>query len=410
MQSSVFKHGFLYVGAAIINAAIVYIFYFLIGRHLTPAEFGVFGTIIAIFSLLAIVQNSLQTAVSKLVSGNNSLEDLEAKISNITFNTLVFSAVIFALLFVFNDALNQFFHFDSRYLLIFSALLLPFLFLLSITRGYLQGVQKFGHLSISIIVDAVVKLGIGILAVLLGLRVYGAVGAFISGYAFAFIVSIPQTKLKFSIKDLSLNFKFFLDSWPILLTVLFLTSMISIDVILVKHYFNADLVGFYNLASFFGKVLFCVAINLAFVMFPKISELHMSKQEHKHVLRDSLNLMALMSVCVFVAYTFFSKFLVNLFFGSGYAAAAELLPLFGISSILLAFSLLLSFYLLAQDKKMFLIPLAAVFVLETALIVFMHGSLLAVAKILVFSNLVYLAAVLFVVFGYKLKNIFIKQA
>lgn len=406
MSNSVFKHGILYAGATVFAMVTSYLFYFFVGRTLSPAEFGIFGTLMSIFYLLAIPQSTIQTVVSKTVSENKAINrDIKKDISNTFLTTFLISVLILAVLAVFRVQINNFLHFDSEYLLLFSSLTMLFILWVSITRGQLQGVQNFGSLSLNLALESAIKLVAGILFVLFGFKVFGAVAGIILGFAVAFVFSLFQAKTKISVKNIKPDIKPLINSWPILLTFVFFTLMISIDIILVKHYFDPVSAGYYNMASLFGKILFYIALSLAFVMFPKISELHMSKKEHSHVLKDSLAFLSLICFAVFIGYTFFSEQLVLIAFGASYPVVAQLITLFGLSSIMLSFSIILTFNLLAQNRKLFLAFLGSVVVFEACAIIFFHTDLITIAKILLVSNLVYLFLSIAIVFGSRIKEI-----
>lgn len=383
-----------------------YLFYFFLGRYLSPADFGSFGVLMSIFYIFSPLLSTIRTVASKFTSENivSKNEYIDRNISNIAFNVFLLSLPFFIALLLFCIPITKFLKLNSFYLVVMIAVSVPFIFLLSFNRGHLQGTQSFFNLSINVVIGTFVKLFVGMLLVLTGLRVFGAIGGVIAGFILAFIVSIFQTKLKISFNNLKFNPGLFLGAWPLLLTFIFLIVMINVDIILVKHYFDADSAGYYNLASLFGKVLFFISLALAFVLFPKVSQLHLSKKEHLHILKDSLYFIGIIGIIVFIGYTFFADILVKTAFGPGYTVVSELLPIFGVSSILMAFSIILSFYLLAQNKRVLTWILVLLVVSETILMIFMHESLLTIAKLLLIINLIYFVLCSLLAFGYRLKN------
>jgi O-antigen/teichoic acid export membrane protein len=161
-----------------------------------------------------------------------------------------------------------------------------------------------------------------------------------------------------------------------------MTLFYNLDVILVKHYFDAFQAGYYVAASLLGKVLFFASIAISMVMFSKLSELYALKKPTRHLLYKSMFLVFLCSAIITFVYFVFPKFIIDLFFGAEYYAVMGLIGLFGIIMTLFSLSYLIVFYFLGIHKTRFIYVLVFFNVLQIILLILYHSSLLQVLYIL----------------------------
>jgi len=92
---------------------------------------------------------------------------------------------------------------------------------------------------------------------------------------------------------------------PTFVTVLFLTSFTSTDVILVKHFFNSHDAGFYAGLSLIGKVIFYFTAPIPAVMFPLLVKRHATGKNFVNLFYLALILVILPSVALQLFILFF---------------------------------------------------------------------------------------------------------
>src|SRR3989344_7381400 len=170
-------------------------------------------------------------------------------------------------------------------------LLAPFFFfalLLHVTRGGLQGLQDFKKLGINIVSEGIIKLIVGIILLYLGFRVNGAIFAFVIGYTIPFFIFLYFMRNYFKEKKEQFHTKaIYSYSFPVLLILISLTAFYTLDVLLVKHFFNDIDAGYYAALALLGKVILFGSISVPMVMFPKASESYVKKEGNKDLLYKS---------------------------------------------------------------------------------------------------------------------------
>jgi len=185
---------------------------------------------------------------------------------------------LFALIIVFIPILSSFLHLERIHLVLLSPIVV-FAFLLPVGRGALQGLQEFKKLGVNLALEGFFKLFFGALFVYIGLQVSGAVLALVISFFLPFIFVLfslrKYLKKRSEVIQIKAIYKY---SFPVLLSLLFLTALYSIDVVLVKHFFNGIAAGLYVAASLAGKVIFFASMAVTLVMFPKVTEYNTLKK------------------------------------------------------------------------------------------------------------------------------------
>ena len=379
----------LFIGTLIVNI-FGFLFHFYMGRSLGPEHYGALGAALSILYIMNIPLNTIQTGIAKFTSLYNMKKEY-GKIKYIfkkSFKVLLL--VGFIGLVIFNLAvpfIADFLGMEASTLIVLSSFLIVGL-IVPINRGILQGMQDFKGLSINLIGEGLVKFLVGVLLVVLGYGVNGAVGAIIASYVFVIVASLiplrkvlAETPVKADSKEVYEYTK------PVLIMVSSLTLLYSLDIILVKHFFNNIDAGYYSATSLIGKIIFFGSISISQVMFPKTSELYQQGEKHKHILYKSLLVMVLIVIPGIIFYFLFPGFIVNLFYGGAYMPVAPLIGFFGIFIGLICFIYLISFYNISVNRKGFLWVLMAFNVIEVIGLWIFHDSLIEVIKFLIITML-----------------------
>ena len=283
----------------------------------------------------------------------------------------------------------------SSYLLI--ALLLP------ITRGIIQGLQRFTQLGISFILEGITKLGLGVLLISIRMGVSGAILAFTFAYVFPFILTLYFLKNIFTKEKRKFDSeKIYKYSFPVAVMLVSLTGFFTIDILLVKHFLSAVEAGYYAAITLLGKVIFFGSMSVSLVMFPKIAELYAIKKDTRKLMLKSLFMVFLFSFVVTVLYFLFPGFVVNILFGSEYLEIANLIGLFGLFMSIFSLVYVLSFYNISIQRSKFIYILVLFNIVEGGLIYLFHDSLIQIINILIW--LIILLFLVLVIYTYLDKN------
>lgn len=363
-----------------------YIFHFMMGRYLGPKEYGILGSILAIIYIITVITNVIQTSITNFTSKFKT-ENKYGKINFLLKTSLrkigMYSLILAIIFVIITPLLGKFLKVeDIKPIYILSSFIIISL-LLPIIRGVLQGTQHFSALSFNYLIEGLTKVIVGVIIILLGLRVNGAVIAIVASYFIPLLAGFIPLKHILKINPESFETrKVYFYSIPVLITIAIITLTYSVDVLLVKHFFSETEAGYYAALALLGKIIFFLATPIIFVMFPKITEMRQNGKDYKSLLYKSIIILSLISIPMNLFYFIFPKLTVTLLFGADYIAIVPILGMFGVAMTLLSMSYLISFYNLATEKKGFMVILLLSLITEILLIYQFHSSLNQIVNIL----------------------------
>ncbi len=370
------------------------IYTLIMARMLGPAEFSLFASLISIFLILSSLISTIQTVTTKYVSNYFAEKDYKS-ISNFFFDSfkkITLICLIFFIIFILaSKQIALFLNAASPIPIIVLGSMVFISIFVSLSRGTLQGIQNFFHLSLNLVIDAILRLVIGILLVYLGFKSSGAIGSSsISGFLAILISFIPLNfifKNRNKVKDINF-FEVYKYSIPVLIASVCFFTLISFDLVLVKHFFNELNAGQYSAASTMGKIVIFIPGAVGLVMFPKVAEYHKKSLSSIDILKKSLLVTLILCGGVTICYFLFPNFLIRVMFGKVYENSAYLIKFFGIVMTFFALNNILILYNLSIEKFKFLFPTFFFTILQIILIYLFHGSLIQVILILLFNSIV----------------------
>ena len=346
---SLLKNSTIVVAGIIISNLLAYVFHFVVGRILGPADYGVFGALFAIFMILTIPMSAISSGVSKFTARFVSKKEdskIDSLLYKIFIGIIVYSLIIFVLAVVLRDFIANYIDVGPNTLIIlvaFSAIVSLFC---SISRGYLQGIKSFGVYSCSLIFESTIRLVIVLLLFAIGFGAGGAIVAFGAGYFITFLALIPFIKIKKAKKRINITgvYRFI---FLVLVTNLLIHLLINAPTIFIKHYFSSEFTGLWTAALTIARISLFVTSAIALVMFPEVA----SRENHKdkkQIFNKSFLLTLVSSVGIAIAFFLFGKFAILLLYGSAYLPAVPILVGLGIAMIFLSLLQLWLNYWLAK--------------------------------------------------------------
>ena len=378
-----------------------------LARSLSYADYAIFASLLSVITLAAIPAGSINTVIVKFATDffvkqqSNMLKSLYLLFFKFVLGLSVFIIFLF---FILATPFKNYLHIDNIWYVIVSGFVISSFYLNTLNTAFLQSLLKFKFMAFINIFGSLLKLIVGVILVILGYRVFGGLGALFSMtlgmYLAAYFPLAKIIKEKSSDKKISLNTKqMFSYAVPTFVTVLFLTSFTSTDVILVKHFFNPHIAGFYAGLSLIGKVIFYFTAPIPAVMFPLLVKRHATGKNFVNLFYLALILVILPSVALTSFYFVFPNFVINLFLGGReYLYVARYLGIFGL--YLTVFSLVnvcVSFFLsLNKTNISILVVLAAIS--QIILIYIFHSDFYQVIGVsLLISSLLFIV-LLFIFF------------
>ncbi len=377
------------------------------GKILEPANYGTLLSLFSILYILSVVPTSSSISVVKFIASAKDEKEKSGIYHGVRRFIFYFAGAGAVFVILISPLIANFLNIND----VVSVILTAGVFFLSlvtlVNQASLQGILRFLGVVAPNFVSAFSKLVLGVVFVLIGLSVRGAMVGVVIGAGLAYLLSVKMINGHFqksSQTKLDLG-KFLRYSRPVLLQALAFTSLFTFDVILVKHFFPPLAAGIYATVSTLGKIVFFAASPVASVMFPHITKRHANGEKYYELLFGSIGLTFLISFGVVTCYFLFPNLIVSVLYGSKYLMAVPLLFLMGLFIAFLTMAnLLVNFFLSIDVTKIVILPVVAA-VVQIVLIWRYHDSLQQVIMISVVETAI-MCVVLFMVLGKKWLKIY----
>jgi O-antigen/teichoic acid export membrane protein len=391
--------------AVVLSGAINYLFNIVMNRLLGKTSFGDLYSLETVFLIVVMGALSIQTVITKYVAEFDATGNYDRmKVIVRSFSRwllLVAGAVVVASAAV-AWPLAEVLKLESPLFIVILGTAVAAAFYVTLPNGILQGRQYFLALGGAMFGNAALRIIVGVVLVLLGLGVYGALGAgTIAGVVVTVVVLYLTREMFVGPAKVDEDFhpgRALRYLVPVALAMFFIILLSQMDVVLVKALFSRTGAGDYAYAALAGKAVLFLPDGISLVMFPRVSELKAKGEPTRRVLLWSLAAVTVMVSAVAGFYALFPGFTAYFFAGARGESIASLVGLFGLVMALFAVVKLLAFYHLALEKRAFIWLFVVAAVAETAGIILFHDSLSQVVVVMLFVGLFLLVTNLFVAF------------
>jgi glycosyltransferase involved in cell wall biosynthesis/O-antigen/teichoic acid export membrane protein len=280
--------------------------------------------------------------------------------------------------------------------------------LLSLQRGALQGLRAYMPVGLSIVGEAVGRLGFGLILVLAGLGVEGAfLGTPLSFVAIIIALEVALRRRTGRIERAHVPARSLRgligDGWVPILGLLLLAALQNIDVIVAKRELDGDAAGSYAAAAVAAKTVVWVAIGLGLQLLPEATRRAAAGLDPRPVLGRALAVLAVIAAPALLIFVVASEPLLRIAFGPDLAQASGALPLLGLAMTLLAAAYLTVQYMIALHRMAFLWVLAVVAFAEPLLLSNISLHITSFAAIVLGVQAVVAAGMLF--FGMRARRV-----
>lgn len=384
-----------------------YLYRILMGRMLSPYEFGLLNLALPLqYMVVILASSSIAPSMAKFISQYQATGELKKRDSAVYSSLVYFTAigVVLGVLFYVSAApIGKYVFHEPRVaeLIRISALALPLGLAVASLTGAFQGVKRFDYMALTLLFQQALRILLAVFLVFLG---YEALGA-ILGSTLGFLAALPIAF--YLLRNLGLRpanpkleeFKgvlFF--SLPVSATSLAAFILAYVDALLIGYYLTPNEVGVYSAASPTSRLLLAFFSALYAVLLPSISELKAKKETNE--IKEYVKKAYLLSFVVILPATFlsiyFSEGIISLLFpGPGYSeAAAPLRILFIGTAFLGLFTLNSGVYQGLGAPKTPMKILAAAAILDILLNVLLippygiHGAAIASTVSFAFAGIV----------------------
>jgi len=371
------------VGGGMVANGVNYLYHLLMGRALGPESYGVLASAFAVIYIVSVIPVSASFAVVKFISSAKDTKEMYSIFLAVKKLVFRIAAILGVILLIVSPFFAQFLHIDNVLII---AMIAPILFFVISTLVYqstLQGLLKFWGVTGPIIVSSVGKLVLGLLFVILGMSVVGAMLGIMIAALLAFLYAkmlsgnIPRAtkKLEYDLKPLLVY------AAPVLVQAVAFTMIFTVDLILVKHYLPPFEAGLYAALSTLGKIIYFAVQPVSSVMFPIVSGKKSRGESYRRVFVFTYSVSVVVSFFIVGMYYLFPELAIGVLYGSDYLAAKDALVWMGLFISVYNLCYFMVNFLLSLGKTKVVVLPAAAFVLQTILVVVFHSSVIEVIKV-----------------------------
>ncbi len=400
---------YFFIGSFVGNV-LAFLFNLFLTRKLTTLDYGIYASLISFFSLAILIPQSFLNTIVQFATKYFSQKDTE-KAKKLYWQTIIFLSllgIVILVSIIFSARfIGVFLHITNTWLIISIGILIVTFFITSINTSYLQSLLQFKFISIIQVIGSIIKLGIGMVLVVLGFNIFGALAAiclsFIIPFFFSFVrlgfLLIPSKKnVLVPLRDIVTY------ALPSTVSMFALSSFISSDVILAKHFLSGNDAGLYAGLSLVGRVIFYFTGIVPIVMFPILVNRYTKGSSVHNTFYLGLLLVAIPSCLITIFYFLFPTFVITLFLGGrdylrGVANIGYMALFLSMYSLL---SIMVNFFLsLKQTKIVF--PVIAMALLQIVCIYLFHKTILSIIIVsLCTSSLLILILILYYLYHHKI--------
>jgi O-antigen/teichoic acid export membrane protein len=367
-RSQFLRDNTIYLFGSVAVGVLNYLYYPVLGRLLPTTAFGEVQTLVSLFLQISIFLSVLGLVTVNIVANYQDASQRNALVLEFEKLAFVISITLLALTVLFQSDLKRFLHFDSSLpfiiLMLSVVTTVPFTF-----RGaFVRGKQRFGVSAVSNVLVALGKLLFSALLVVVGLGTAGAIGGLILAQAVA-CGYVAWWALRLGLKRESGQRRRALPDMQVLLPELrygalvlvgslVITLQYSLDIIVVKHYFDAHTAGLYAGIASVARIIFFLTASIALVLMPSV-RMQQPPEHNRKLLLKSLLLFVVLSVPTLLLFVGFPKLVVGTLMGRSYEPMANLLPMLGVAICLIAvLNLFVSYYLALRRYGIAVVVLA----------------------------------------------------
>ncbi len=338
-----------------------YTYRVLMGRMLTPYEYGVLNLALPLqYMIMILTSSGIAPGIAKFVAEYDALgdeENLNFVISSSLFYFPIIGAILGMVLFILARPVGLYLFHDPTVILPLqiSAIALPFGMWISVYTGIFQGFKRIEYMSVVLVFEQVLRVILAFVLVFFGWKTVGA----ITGSSLGFIFAVPfayllfrHLKLRYTKQGFEQFKQIFYFSVPTSATALSAFALAYADIICLGILLSPEEVGIYSAASPTSRLLLAFSAGLYAILLPSIAEVKAkgSFEMVKSYAIDSLKFSLVVLLPVAVISILFSKEIIVLLFGSSYAGAAGAFELLIVGVVFLAIFMVCSAVFQGVDK------------------------------------------------------------
>jgi O-antigen/teichoic acid export membrane protein len=192
---------------------------------------------------------------------------------------------------------------------------------------------------------------------------------------------LPADDAELRVKSKSIFDSHFMEGMQAIIFFVGQVIINNVDILMVKHYFNAEDAGLYAAIALVGRLLYFATWSVTSAMFPVSAGSQVEKESRRTLIVPLLFVIALSSIFV-IALSAFPNFVIHVLFGNGFHRVdvdlAQLLVMNAVATGIYALAVVLIAYEMSRRIANTGWFQLVVSVAVMGGVVFFHGSLLQV--------------------------------
>lgn len=397
------RHNVIFFVGSIAVGVLNYLYYPVMGRLLSPTAFGEVQTLVSLFLQVAIFLMVLGLVTIHIVANYRSAVQRDAVVFEFEQLALVLSIVLLLVTILFQNQLKHFLQFRGTWPFILLMLALVASVPMTFRGAFLRGKQRFGQASLVNMFGAGGKLLFAATFVAVGAGTAGAIGGLVaaqvvaSGIA-AFWAHRSGLRRTGGARLIRLpNIHILRPELPygglVLAGSLLVTLQYSIDIVVVKHYFDPHTAGLYAGVASVARIIFFLTASVALVLMPLV-KLEAGAAHNRRLLFKSLGLLGLAGVPALALFIGAPHIVVTSLMGTNYAGLTYLLPQLSVAIFTVSVTNLIVSYYLALRRYAVLPSIIIGAVVTYGLLLTHHDTLRAVVHNLLIGSMTMLLLLL----------------
>lgn len=348
-----------------------YLIHFAFGATMTPAEYGIIGSILTILDFeYLFLNNGVRQSISKEISSE------KYNIKDVILKGVLFQFILIAIIFAINyfgaglfaKALND--TSIEKYIR-FAAFLIPFNGLYVITMGINEGIHRFTASAVIGIVYSLFKLSVIPYVIFVFTdAVYGAEAGYLTGIIAALIMGIitllVNKKYFYKPTGRKIDFKLYAkNTLNFSMFFIIVSVVLSVDTLMVKSLVeDKNVAGYYTGAVSFAKVSYFILSAFFTIMLPTITSKFEKgeKNEASKIIRNVIVIILSFVMPIAVILSSTSGSLLISFYRGEYIAAQNTLMILVWSHFFMGITVMFNMIIAAANKKRFSTILAGIVV------------------------------------------------
>lgn len=323
----------------VINSVLGYVFNIGLAWLLPARDYGTYGAAVSIMGIILIfVTYGFPWAAAKFLAQEGATEEKEVIFKSVLMGNLIIGLLVIAIFYLVYTFFVPAAEMPAPVIMV----MLATIFVFSIRTVYLRtfhGQMKFEEFGIVSIIEAVLRITVGLLLVWLGYSVAGALsGELTSGLIIIIIAAFLLRDMKFWKARGWANPGVFTFAWSMLIGMLGITMLNQMDILIVKFLGTGAIpeqaVGYYQAVRMVAEIPFFLAGSIMSGVFPFISRY--AQGDNRTYSLFSLRYIALFSFPFAIFLALLPEPFITFFFPLAYAAAAMALRVLAIGGAFIA--------------------------------------------------------------------------